>query len=760
MKKKLVLLLLAGSVIMQGAGIQPDVLQTAEASENLMESAGEEATGVKEAAGVKEATGVKEAAGVEEDTGIAETEGTADADASSGSELQESAENASAKDAATAAQPPAVDITKDGRMGEEEGVEQKEQHIDGADQEDNGILPAETGTERPDQGTDHGSPAETGTERPDQGTDHGSPAETGTEQPDQGTDNVSTAEKDTDQAAEHAEDEIVPEESTSDNALDQVSENQPIIETTEGGKTSEIILPPIETLLVPRDDSILKDLSGVEILEEKAEKTDATREQDAGMEEVSGKNSGTEKEKPDQSSEKKNETGAEQDKTDTLKPVQEPAAGSSGQRSAPESTADVVLEEDERGTVLEESNIIRSAESQEENIAMQRNRKTEQLQNLLDAAEVEISTGKDAAGKENLTMTLAGTKPAKVSIKLIRLDGATSGKTEDSGGQVIMRREITPGKGAISQSVTSAQAEAGTEDHSWEMEILSVEDTESILQAIPDNDGMYQISVTYEDEEGNSASRDIPFKVNRFGSIYVYNQICRDLQDAYVQKVAEDLVISEYNPDRLIAKSLRVEITRDGEPIDRVYFTVQEASGAEQKHDGMYGWYRYDYTISRKNFEKDGIYQVSVSSTDEAGNEPDSMDYSKRTVRFRVDSTKPEVDFLQETNRHLMTKTETMVRYQAFDAIRLKRIRVLLNGKLYEEISEIPEATKYQGSVRLTGFGKHKLQIEITDMAGNQYTSERTLIHGIPAWIYAVTGVFASVVAGASAWLAHRRKQR
>ena len=401
---------------------------------------------------------------------------------------------------------------------------------------------------------------------------------------------------------------------------------------------------------------------------------------------------------------------------------------------------------------------------------------TEKLKNMLDSARIGISENKDSDGKNKMVLRLEGTaleaaKPVKVKIQLIRENGTARGNAGGQENEILVTREIVPNR--VSGTTEAAGAGNRATEEPWEMEILSREDTGKILQEIPDNDGYYRIAVTYEDEEGNTASRDIPFKVNRFGSVYVYSQSCKDLQDSYVRSVEEDLVISEYNPDRLVAKSLKVEIIRDGEPLEQVLCEVhcgeddKQEDREKEKHkqenrkqEDRKGWYRYDYIISRKNFEKDGIYQVSVSSADEAGNKPDSMDYYQKPILFRVDSTNPEVNFIRQAERSMKVHAENILRYQAFDAIRLKNIRVLVDGKLHQEISEIPDVTNYQGTVRLTGLRKHKVQIVLTDMAGNSYRSEEQQVYGIPVWLYLIMGIFCAGAIGVSSLLVIFRKSK
>ena len=425
--------------------------------------------------------------------------------------------------------------------------------------------------------------------------------------------------------------------------------------------------------------------------------------------------------------------------------------------------------EEKSGETGEQSTAVKVEETvvgTEEQKKVQQVLNTEKLESMLDSARIGISENKDSEGKNKMVLRLEGAafeaaKPVKVKIQLIRENGTVTGNAGGQENEILVTREIVPNR--VSGTTEAAGAGNRSTEEPWEMEILSREDTGKILQEIPDNDGYYRMAVTYEDEEGNTASRDIPFKVNRFGSVYVYSQSCKDLQDSYVRSVERDLVISEYNPDRLVAKSLKVEIIRDGEPLEQVLYEVHSGEDDKQEdreQEDRKGWYRYDYIISRKNFEKDGIYQVSVSSADEAGNKPDSMDYYQKPILFRVDSTNPEVNFIRQAERSMKVHAENILRYQAFDAIRLKNIRVLVDGKLQQEISDIPDATNYQGTVRLTGLRKHKVQIVLTDMAGNSYRSEEQQVYGIPVWLYLVMGIICAGVIGVSSLLVIFRKSK
>ena len=546
-------------------------------------------------------------------------------------------------------------------------------------------------------------------------------------------------------------------------------------------------------------DDMIQSVRSQEELKRK-ERESSTEEQSAAKQKEQP--AGEEKEPP--TAEQKEKPAAEQTKERVTEQKEQPAAEQTKERGAeqkekpsgerkekpaeeqPEVTVPETYEqintdkkEEKSGETGEQTTAVKVEETAvgaEEQKKVQQVLNTEKLKNMLDSARIGISENKDSDGKNKMVLRLEGTaleaaKPVKVKIQLIRENGTATGNAGGQENEILVTREIVPNR--VSGTTEAAGAGNRATEEPWEMEILSREDTGKILQEIPDNDGYYRIAVTYEDEEGNTASRDIPFKVNRFGSVYVYSQSCKDLQDSYVRSVEEDLVISEYNPDRLVAKSLKVEIIRDGEPLEQVLCEVHSGEDDKQedrekekhkqenrKQEDRKGWYRYDYIISRKNFEKDGIYQVSVSSADEAGNKPDSMDYYQKPILFRVDSTNPEVNFIRQAERSMKVHAENILRYQAFDAIRLKNIRVLVDGKLHQEISEIPDVTNYQGTVRLTGLRKHKVQIVLTDMAGNSYRSEEQQVYGIPVWLYFIMGIICAGVIGASGLFVIFRKSK
>lgn len=240
---------------------------------------------------------------------------------------------------------------------------------------------------------------------------------------------------------------------------------------------------------------------------------------------------------------------------------------------------------------------------------------------------------------------------------------------------------------------------------------------------IQDNDGIYTLKAKIADKAGHESEKQIVFTVNRYGSIYVYDDYLVDLiaeGGAYVQSIDKDLIITEYNPDKLVSQSLNVEISKDGKPLEIAAPAISPEIN-DRVTTGSSGWYQYQYTISKDNFAADGIYKIVVSSKDETGNNPQNTNYEDKTILFRVDSTAPEINSITGLENKIINATGVTVKYTIFDTISLASVDVYVNGEKVESVSDFgDDFNNYSGEVQLKeSSSEQSVRIVATDKAGN-----------------------------------------
>lgn len=251
----------------------------------------------------------------------------------------------------------------------------------------------------------------------------------------------------------------------------------------------------------------------------------------------------------------------------------------------------------------------------------------------------------------------------------------------------------------------------------------SGEGTFDTFDKIQDNDGIYTLVVTLRDKAGNEVTKEVQFTVNRFGSVYEYSDYLTDLianGGAYVKALDDDLVITEYNADKLVEGSLSVVLTRDGKPIDDVSCKVTPEIN-NTVSVGESGWYQYSYTISKDNFSSDGVYKMVVSSKDATGNKPENTNYEDQAILFRVDSTPPELTSITGLEDRYINAQNLTIGYDVFDTIGIKSVTVYVNGEEYDKITDFStDMNNYKGTFEINESKTDQtIQLVVEDMAGN-----------------------------------------
>lgn len=263
---------------------------------------------------------------------------------------------------------------------------------------------------------------------------------------------------------------------------------------------------------------------------------------------------------------------------------------------------------------------------------------------------------------------------------------------------------------------------------------------EDTFKKVQENDGIYTLSIQITDKAENTSSEEVTFTVNRFGSVYTLGSyLSNTLNDKYVQSVDNDIVITEYNPDRLVKGKLDVVVTRDGSPVDyedgelKISPVVNELAKI-----GSSGWYQYEYTISKSVFTDkngdpiDGIYKVYVGSEDTVGNKSENISYDESEVMFRLDHTAPTIKSVSGLEKKIVNADEQKVSYEIFDSIGIAEIDVYYYGPNGEQVDHIRDAegedvtdvltnvTSYSGEFTISNdTSANPVRIYIKDLAGN-----------------------------------------
>lgn len=253
-----------------------------------------------------------------------------------------------------------------------------------------------------------------------------------------------------------------------------------------------------------------------------------------------------------------------------------------------------------------------------------------------------------------------------------------------------------------------------------------------------ENDGIYTLTISMTDKANHSTTSHVKFTINRYGSVYEYSDYLMSLikdggqyitiSEGQDSAITNDLVITEYNADKLVEDSLNILITRDGEPVNTVYKSEPKIS--KNVEIGESGWYQYSYSIDKSNFAKDGVYKISLSSKDATSNESisvpeNSIDANGKavldTMQFVVDTTAPEIRNIANLDQEIIDAQEINVKYSLVDIGGLSSVEVFIDDQSVDNISDFSKnPNDYSGEFIIKEKNEaQNVRIKVTDLAGN-----------------------------------------
>ena len=234
-----------------------------------------------------------------------------------------------------------------------------------------------------------------------------------------------------------------------------------------------------------------------------------------------------------------------------------------------------------------------------------------------------------------------------------------------------------------------------------------------------ETDDIYTLSARVVDKAGNATEQSVEFSVNRNGSTYGLDDATAQLNGTYVA-TAQDVVIREVNPDELLEHKITLYKN------DKTITLIENTDYTVSVNGGNGQWYEYVYTIAARNFADDGVYRISVQSTDKAGNIAENTIASKdKEVSFGVDATLPNIIMMNLESNTTYPLDSMVVRMSVNDNLKLSAIEVYLDGNIVKTWNEQDIKQKQAGNEEYTfeignATQARSVQVVATDAAGNQ----------------------------------------
>lgn len=236
-----------------------------------------------------------------------------------------------------------------------------------------------------------------------------------------------------------------------------------------------------------------------------------------------------------------------------------------------------------------------------------------------------------------------------------------------------------------------------------------------------DVDDVYTLTAEAVDKAGNKTTKSITFSVNRFGSNYFFSEDSEKYLEKYYHNQEKEIVIHEINTDTL--KNNGVTVIRDGSVV-----TLKDGDYSV-KDVSTNGWKEYIYTIKASVFEKEGRYEITVDSEDQAGNKQNNK-IKDKPASFVIDKTNPSSVITGVENGEIYNAVDREIGISATDNVLVSKVDLIVDGKVVKTYSE-KEIQESNGNLKYT-LNESKswqvVQVKTTDAAGNKTVSEETKV--------------------------------
>lgn len=235
------------------------------------------------------------------------------------------------------------------------------------------------------------------------------------------------------------------------------------------------------------------------------------------------------------------------------------------------------------------------------------------------------------------------------------------------------------------------------------------------LDGLPsgDYDDIYELTVHVEDLAGNVVTKSLTFSLNRNGSTYSYRD--SDITGGYYKQLPRDLVLTETSVTRLDTFKTRYTYTLNGQVkgLD-IKPTIRE-------YQNQFGYWVYEYIFPKGAFKQNGVWGISVTTTDVNG-KVSSSDGSV-SIKFVIDDTAPTITVLDLEAGGTYYEATKFIKILISDNIGVTEASVFINGVEYKFTKE--EIERGEKEIELERSNTpYDIKVVVKDATGNTSVKE------------------------------------
>ena len=226
-------------------------------------------------------------------------------------------------------------------------------------------------------------------------------------------------------------------------------------------------------------------------------------------------------------------------------------------------------------------------------------------------------------------------------------------------------------------------------------------------------DDTYTLTVEASDLSGNRTQKTAEFSVNRFGSVFDLALDTKKKLKQYYFRHPTDIVFLETNIDYVGAS--KIFCRENGEVRQLIRGTDYEVTMTGDASS----WKQYQYRIPASSFQKEGIYELLLSSEDRANNQSDTGMQGKR-VTFALDWTAPECLITGVKGGEICQAAAKTVCFWPQDNVGVRTLKIYKDSELYYQTDTV-NTSELPVKIRLSESEEWQtLQAKVCDFAGNE----------------------------------------